>query len=91
MNLSLFLSYNQNHRHPDEGSPAPPPGALVPMQDIGLLLREMSLCLLDLKALCSVLSQRAQGQEPNLALLLGIKCEGNSATHTHTHKLKVTH
>ncbi|XP_018598017.1 centrosomal protein of 85 kDa-like isoform X2 [Scleropages formosus] len=41
--------------------------------DVGPLLKEMSLCLLDLKALCSILTQRAQGKEPNLALLLGIK------------------
>lgn len=44
-------------------------------QEAGSLLKEMSLCLLDLKALCSILTQRAQGKEPNLALLLGIKCE----------------
>ncbi|XP_062858494.1 centrosomal protein of 85 kDa-like [Trichomycterus rosablanca] len=43
------------------------------LQEAGSLLKEMSLCLLDLKALCSVLTQRAQGKEPNLALLLGIK------------------
>ena len=49
--------------------------------EAGPLLREMSLCLLDLQALCSILTQRAQGKEPNLALLLGIKCE---YTHTHT-------
>ncbi|XP_023829626.1 centrosomal protein of 85 kDa-like isoform X1 [Salvelinus sp. IW2-2015] len=41
--------------------------------EAGPLLKEMSLCLLDLKALCSILTQRAQGKEPNLALLLGIK------------------
>ncbi|KAJ8009036.1 hypothetical protein DPEC_G00084670 [Dallia pectoralis] len=41
--------------------------------EAGALLKEMSLCLLDLKALCSILTQRAQGKEPNLALLLGIK------------------
>lgn len=61
-----------NQRHPEDGllvcHVAP-----VPMHDVNLLLKEMSLCLLDLKALCSVLSQRARGQEPNLALLLGIK------------------
>ncbi|KAL6486588.1 hypothetical protein MHYP_G00059800 [Metynnis hypsauchen] len=43
------------------------------VQEAGPLLKEMSLCLLDLKALCSILTQRAQGKEPNLALLLGIK------------------
>ncbi|XP_017548010.1 centrosomal protein of 85 kDa-like isoform X2 [Pygocentrus nattereri] len=49
------------------------------VQEAGPLLKEMSLCLLDLKALCSILTQRAQGKEPNLALLLGIKsmsCSG---------------
>ncbi|XP_053566767.1 centrosomal protein of 85 kDa-like isoform X2 [Bombina bombina] len=36
------------------------------------LFREMSHCLFDLKALCSILTQRVQGKEPNLSLLLGI-------------------
>ncbi|XP_048841096.1 centrosomal protein of 85 kDa-like isoform X2 [Brienomyrus brachyistius] len=50
--------------------------------EVAPLLKEMSLCLLDLKALCSVLTQRAQGKEPNLALLLGIKsmnCSGEES------------
>ena len=61
--------------------------------EAGPLLKEMSLCLLDLKALCSILTQRAQGKEPNLALLLGIKCkyicldQTSLHTHTSTHKL----
>lgn len=46
----------------------------VKVQDVGRLLKEMSLCLLDLQALCSILAQRAQGKEPNLSLLLGMKC-----------------
>ncbi|KFV71532.1 Centrosomal protein of 85 kDa-like, partial [Dryobates pubescens] len=37
------------------------------------LFKEMSHCLFDLKALCSILTQRAQGKEPNLSLLLGIR------------------
>ncbi|XP_056150542.1 centrosomal protein of 85 kDa-like [Lampris incognitus] len=49
------------------------PVSQAQMPEAGCLLKEMSLCLLDLKALCSILSQRAQGKEPNLALLLGIK------------------
>ncbi|XP_053314908.1 centrosomal protein of 85 kDa-like [Spea bombifrons] len=36
------------------------------------LFEEMSHCLFDLKALCSILNQRVQGKEPNLSLLLGI-------------------
>ncbi|KAJ3598331.1 hypothetical protein NHX12_001842 [Muraenolepis orangiensis] len=33
---------------------------------------EMESCLCDLRSLCNVLTQRAQGQDPNLSLLLGI-------------------
>jgi centrosomal protein CEP85 len=42
---------------------------------IDQLFKEMSYCLFDLKALCSILNQRAQGKEPNLSLLLGIRCK----------------
>ncbi|XP_062406178.1 centrosomal protein of 85 kDa-like isoform X2 [Sardina pilchardus] len=47
-------------------------------QESGPLLKEMSLCLMDLKALCNILTHRAQGKEPNLTLLLGIKSMGVS-------------
>ncbi|KFO77171.1 Centrosomal protein of 85 kDa-like, partial [Cuculus canorus] len=43
------------------------------------LFKEMSHCLYDLKALCSILTQRAQGEEPNLSLLLGIRSLSCSA------------
>ncbi|XP_068794245.1 centrosomal protein of 85 kDa-like isoform X8 [Struthio camelus] len=43
------------------------------------LFKEMSHCLYDLKALCSILTQRAQGKEPNLSLLLGIRSLSCSA------------
>ncbi|XP_069707877.1 centrosomal protein of 85 kDa-like isoform X3 [Phaenicophaeus curvirostris] len=43
------------------------------------LFKEMSHCLFDLKALCSILTQRAQGEEPNLSLLLGIQSLSCSA------------
>ncbi|XP_010883710.1 centrosomal protein of 85 kDa [Esox lucius] len=33
---------------------------------------EMASCLSDLRSLCNVLTQRAQGRDPNLSLLLGI-------------------
>ncbi|XP_064187442.1 centrosomal protein of 85 kDa [Anguilla rostrata] len=33
---------------------------------------ELSACLGDLRSLCNVLTQRAQGRDPNLSLLLGI-------------------
>ncbi|XP_054596421.2 centrosomal protein of 85 kDa isoform X2 [Nothobranchius furzeri] len=33
---------------------------------------EISSCLSDLRSLCSILTQRARGQDPNLSLLLGL-------------------
>ncbi|XP_078109461.1 centrosomal protein of 85 kDa isoform X1 [Sander vitreus] len=33
---------------------------------------EIASCLHDLRSLCSILTQRAQGQDPNLSLLLGL-------------------
>ncbi|XP_027704366.1 centrosomal protein of 85 kDa-like isoform X2 [Vombatus ursinus] len=46
------------------------------------LFKEMSHCLFDLKALCSILNQRAQGKEPNLSLLLGIRSMSSSTEET---------
>ncbi|XP_066462329.1 centrosomal protein of 85 kDa-like isoform X2 [Eleutherodactylus coqui] len=54
----------------------------------GQLFKEMSHCLFDLKALCSILNQRIQGKEPNLSLLLGIHSsnsgseEGEASSHS---------
>ncbi|XP_045861447.1 centrosomal protein of 85 kDa-like isoform X3 [Meles meles] len=56
-----------------------------PLSDLSVidqLFKEMSYCLFDLKALCSILNQRAQGKEPNLSLLLGIKSMNCSAEET---------
>lgn len=36
---------------------------------------EIATCLSDLRSLCSILTQRAQGQNPNLSLLLGLTCK----------------
>ncbi|XP_047244611.1 centrosomal protein of 85 kDa-like isoform X3 [Girardinichthys multiradiatus] len=49
------------------------------ISEVDELLKEMSLCLLDLQGFCSILVQRAQGEEPNLSLLLGMKSLGVSA------------
>ncbi|XP_031758824.1 centrosomal protein of 85 kDa-like isoform X3 [Xenopus tropicalis] len=51
------------------------------------LFKEMSHCMFDLKALCSILNQRVHGKEPNLSLLLGIgslnsSFEENEACHS---------
>ncbi|KAM9356306.1 centrosomal protein of 85 kDa-like [Pholidichthys leucotaenia] len=51
----------------------------VERPEVRQLLKEMSLCLLDLQGLCSILVQRAQGKEPNLSLLLGMKSFNFSA------------
>ncbi|KAM4041984.1 centrosomal protein of 85 kDa-like isoform 2-T2 [Anomaloglossus baeobatrachus] len=52
------------------------------------LFKEMSHCLFDLKALCSILNQRVQGKEPNLSLLLGIRsansCSDESEASSHS-------
>ncbi|XP_044146659.1 centrosomal protein of 85 kDa-like isoform X3 [Bufo gargarizans] len=52
------------------------------------LFKEMSHCLFDLKALCSILNQRVQGKEPNLSLLLGIRsassCSEESEASSHS-------
>ncbi|XP_069831014.1 centrosomal protein of 85 kDa-like isoform X2 [Dendropsophus ebraccatus] len=52
------------------------------------LFKEMSHCLFDLKALCSILNQRVQGKEPNLSLLLGIRsansCSEESEANSHS-------
>uniref|UniRef100_A0A3B3YMI1 Centrosomal protein 85, like n=1 Tax=Poecilia mexicana TaxID=48701 RepID=A0A3B3YMI1_9TELE len=57
------------------------------MSGVDELLKEMSLCLLDLRGFCSILAQRAQGKEPNLSLLLGMKCNvlntNTSTSHLH--------
>lgn len=55
------------------------PWSLSEMPQVSQLLKELSVCVQDLQALCSILAQRAQGQEPNLSLLLGIKSLSLSA------------
>ncbi|XP_030627796.1 centrosomal protein of 85 kDa-like [Chanos chanos] len=72
----LSITLQEKQSLVDEGVACADRVALV--QEAGPLLKEMSLCLADLKALCCILTQRAQGKEPNLALLLGIKSMGCS-------------
>lgn len=63
------------------------PSSSGSMSEVDELLKEMSLCLLDLRGFCSILAQRAQGKEPNLSLLLGMKCNvlktNTSTSHLH--------
>lgn len=41
---------------------------------------EMLSCLSELRSLCSVLTQRAQGQDPNMSLLLGLAGSNHPAS-----------
>ncbi|CAI5663273.1 centrosomal protein of 85 kDa isoform X1 [Oreochromis niloticus] len=43
---------------------------------------EIASCLSDLRSLCSILTQRAQGQDPNLSLLLGLTSPPSVAEHS---------
>lgn len=52
-------------------SSMPPAGARLTQK----LHAEMASCLSDLRSLCSILTQRAQGKDPNLSLLLGLTCK----------------
>ncbi|XP_051922649.1 centrosomal protein of 85 kDa isoform X2 [Hippocampus zosterae] len=45
------------------------------------LHKELASCLCDLRSLCSILTQRAQGQDPNLSLLLGLMSPVAMAEH----------
>ncbi|XP_056618086.1 centrosomal protein of 85 kDa isoform X1 [Triplophysa dalaica] len=49
-------------------APLLPAGARLTQRLYG----EMSTCLCDLRSLCNILTQRAQGRDPNLSMLLGI-------------------
>nr|XP_045046638.2 centrosomal protein of 85 kDa isoform X2 [Desmodus rotundus] len=50
------------------GSPSSPDTAQLAFE----LHQELASCLQDLQAVCSIVTQRAQGHDPNLSLLLGI-------------------
>lgn len=46
------------------------------------LHQELASCLQDLQAVCSIVTQRAQGHDPNLSMLLGIHCESSGQSGT---------
>ncbi|XP_034556117.1 centrosomal protein of 85 kDa-like isoform X2 [Notolabrus celidotus] len=72
----------------EEEGPSERPVSSVEAPEVSRLLKEMSLCLLDLQALCSILSQRAQGKEPNLSLLLGMKSLSVSAEESDSRRVE---
>ncbi|KAM3613735.1 uncharacterized protein V6R79_004451 [Siganus canaliculatus] len=60
---------DQDQRSSSQASSALPPTETHLTQR---LHQEIASCLSDLRSLCSILTQRAQGQDPNLSLLLGL-------------------
>uniref|UniRef100_A0A0G2JYC3 Centrosomal protein 85-like n=1 Tax=Rattus norvegicus TaxID=10116 RepID=A0A0G2JYC3_RAT len=73
---------DQGHEAEQSRPQTVPKWPLFDLTVIDQLFKEMSYCLFDLKALCSILNQRAQGKEPNLSLLLGIRSMNCSAEET---------
>nr|XP_008527258.1 PREDICTED: centrosomal protein of 85 kDa isoform X3 [Equus przewalskii]XP_023491189.1 centrosomal protein of 85 kDa isoform X3 [Equus caballus] len=70
------LTLQEHLRQAQLGSPSSPDTAQLAFE----LHQELSSCLQDLQAVCSIVTQRAQGRDPNLSLLLGI----HSAQHPGT-------
>jgi centrosomal protein CEP85 len=65
------LTLQEHLRQAQPGSPSSPDTAQLAFE----LHQELASCLQDLQAVCSIVTQRAQGHDPNLSLLLGIHCE----------------
>nr|XP_024652836.1 centrosomal protein of 85 kDa [Macaca nemestrina] len=70
------LTLQEHLRQAQPGSPPSPDTAQLALE----LYQELASCLQDLQAVCSIVTQRAQGHDPNLSLLLGI----HSAQHPET-------
>lgn len=67
------LTLQEHLRQAQPGSPPSPDTAQLALE----LYQELASCLQDLQAVCSIVTQRAQGHDPNLSLLLGIHCESS--------------
>ncbi|XP_040612329.1 centrosomal protein of 85 kDa isoform X2 [Mesocricetus auratus] len=62
------LTLQEHLRQAQPGSTSSPDTAQLAYE----LHQELAICLQDLQAVCSIVTQRAQGHNPNLSLLLGI-------------------
>ncbi|XP_006862327.1 PREDICTED: centrosomal protein of 85 kDa isoform X2 [Chrysochloris asiatica] len=62
------LTLQEHLRQAQPMSPPSPDTAQMALE----LHQELASCLQDLQAVCSIVTQRAQGHDPNLSLLLGI-------------------
>uniref|UniRef100_A0A8D1J7C4 Centrosomal protein 85 n=2 Tax=Sus scrofa TaxID=9823 RepID=A0A8D1J7C4_PIG len=67
------LTLQEHLRQAQPGSPSSSDTAQLAFE----LHQELASCLQDLQAVCSIVTQRAQGHDPNLSLLLGIHCESS--------------
>uniref|UniRef100_A0A3Q3WRD2 Centrosomal protein of 85 kDa-like CC4 coiled-coil domain-containing protein n=1 Tax=Mola mola TaxID=94237 RepID=A0A3Q3WRD2_MOLML len=67
-NLTLQEQMSDEQSGSQASSTLQPAGARLTQK----LHVEIASCLSDLRSLCSILTQRAQGQDPNLSLLLGL-------------------
>ncbi|XP_059501357.1 centrosomal protein of 85 kDa-like isoform X1 [Stegostoma tigrinum] len=84
------LPENSTFEEQPQGTEAPKQNLADEIPAIEKLLKEMSYCLHDLRALCNILTQRAEGKEPNLSLLLGIQslhCSGDEGENSHSGEL----
>uniref|UniRef100_A0A8C2ASS8 Centrosomal protein 85 n=1 Tax=Cyprinus carpio TaxID=7962 RepID=A0A8C2ASS8_CYPCA len=69
-----LMEYNLTLQERLQGEEVPCGRGLLPMgaRLTQKLYGEMAACLCDLRSLCNILTQRAQGHDPNLSMLLGI-------------------
>lgn len=74
------LTLQEHLRQAQPGAPCSPDAAQLASE----LHQELASCLLDLQAVCSIVTQRAQGHNPNLSLLLGIHCKSSKGLHSLT-------
>lgn len=72
------LTLQEHLRQAQPMSPSSPDTAQLAFE----LHQELASCLQDLQAVCSIVTQRAQGHDPNLSLLLGIQCESSGQSET---------
>ena len=72
------LTLQEHLRQAQSGSPSSSDTAQLAFE----LHQELASCLQDLQAVCSIVTQRAQGHDPNLSLLLGIHCESSGQSGT---------
>ncbi|XP_058160052.2 centrosomal protein of 85 kDa isoform X1 [Dasypus novemcinctus] len=79
------LTLQEHLRQAQPGSPPSPDTTQLALE----LHQELASCLQDLQAVCSIATQRAQGHDPNLSLLLGIHSSQHPGSQLDLQKLDV--